>query len=61
MRIGHRFLRLEKISAENFAVAMHQVAVVFSQKLLPLGPVVGRKLVPRQARLQVVREMQIIV
>ena len=61
MRIGHWFLRLEKISAENFAVTMHQVPMVFLQKLFALGPVIGRKLVPRHARLEVMREMQIIV
>ena len=61
MWIGHRFLRLEKIPAENFAVAMHQVAIVFSQKLFTLGLVIGRKFIPRQARLQVMGQMQIVV
>ena len=61
MWIGHRFLRLEKISAKNFAVTMHQVTMIFLQKLLALGPVIGGKLVPRHARFEVMREMQIIV
>ena len=61
MRIGHRFLRLEKISAENFAVSMHQVAMVFSQKFFTLGLVVDRKLIPGHARFQVMREMQIVI
>ena len=61
MRIGHRFLRLEKISAEDFAVAMHQVAVVFPQKLFALGLVVGRKEIPCHAWVQMMGKMQIVV
>ena len=60
-RISNWFLRREKISPEDFAVTMHQVAVIFSQKLFALGPVIGWKLVPRHAWLEVMGEMQIVI
>ena len=59
--IGHRFLRREKISAENFTVTMHQITVVLLQELLALGPVIGGQQVPRHARFEMVREVKIII